>query len=193
MPKILAFAGSARRESWNKKLITLATARARELGAEVTLLDMADYPLPLFDGDLETRDGVPENASRLRQLMVEHDGLLLCCPEYNSSITPLLKNTIDWTSRPAEGVPSLIAYRGKVVCLLSASPGGFGGLRGLVTVRSIFGNIGALVIPDSFSLAAAHTAFADDGSLLDAGVAARLDKALAALVTTATKLTAPDS
>lgn len=166
--KILAFAGSARRESYNKKLLKIAASGAQAAGAAVTVIDLADYPLPLFNEDLEQESGAPENARKLKQLFFEHQGLLIACPEYNSSITPLLKNTIDWVSRPAAGEPSLVAYRGKVATLLSASPGALGGLRGLVHVRSILGNIGVIVLPDQIAVAKAFEAFNPDGSLKDA-------------------------
>ena len=166
--KILAFAGSARRESYNNKLLKIAASGAQAAGAAVTVIDLADYPLPLFNEDLEQESGAPENAKRLKQLFVENHGLLIACPEYNSSITPLLKNTIDWVSRPAAGEPSLIAYRGKVATLLSASPGALGGLRGLVHVRSILGNIGVIVLPDQIAIQKAFEAFNPDGSLKDA-------------------------
>lgn len=159
--KILAFAGSARRDSFNKKLVRVAARGAEQAGAEVTLIDLADYPLPVYEGDLE-QQGTPENVAKLKELFKAHDGLLLSCPEYNSSITPLLKNTIDWVSRPAEGEPMLAAYQGKVAALLAASPGGLGGLRGLVTVRSILSNIGVVVLPQQYALSKAHEAFEGD-------------------------------
>jgi NAD(P)H-dependent FMN reductase len=166
-PRILAFAGSLRRESFNKKLVPIAVKGARDAGAEVTLIDLADFPLPLFDQDLEARQGMPENGAKLKQLFIVHDGLLIASPEYNSSITAVLKNAIDWVSRPATGEPSLAAFRGKVAALLSASPGALGGLRGLVHVRSILGNIGVVVLPDQIAVARAHEAFQPDGSLKD--------------------------
>ena len=135
MPRILAFAGSARRDSFNKKLVSAAAEMARELGAEVTVVDLADYPMPIYDGDEESENGHPEASNKLYQLMKEHDGFLVACPEYNSSITPLLKNTIDWVSRTRDAEPPLVAFTGKVVALLSASPGALGGMRGLVHVR----------------------------------------------------------
>ena len=188
MARILAFAGSARAGSMNKKLIHVAAKLAREAGAEVTEIDLQDFPLPLYDGDLEDDQGVPGNAIRIRDLMRDHDGLLLSCPEYNSSITPLLKNTIDWVSRPADGQPSLIAFRGKVATLLSASPGALGGLRGLVHVRAILGNVGVLVLPSQVAVSQAHKAFSDDGALADEGAAARVEKAVAELVEVVGKL-----
>jgi len=167
-PRILAFAGSTRRESFNKKLVQIAVKGAREAGAEVTLIDLKDFPLPLFDQDLEAEQGMPENGSKLKKLFIEHDGLLISSPEYNSSITAVLKNAIDWVSRPVPDEPPLAAFRGKVATLMSASPGALGGLRGLVHVRSILGNIGVIVLPDQVSVPKANEAFLTDGSLTDA-------------------------
>lgn len=167
VPKILAFAGSTRTDSFNKKLVRIAAAGAREAGAEVTMLDLRDYPLPLYDGDLEQREGLPPNARKLKDLFLAHQGLLIASPEYNSSISAVLKNTIDWVSRPVPGEPPLGCFVDKVAALMSASPGALGGLRGLVTVRSILGNIRVIVLPDQVAVAKAHEAFAADGSLKD--------------------------
>jgi NAD(P)H-dependent FMN reductase len=176
-PRLLAFAGSLRRDSWNKKLVKIAARGARQAGAEVTELDLRDFPLPIFDGDLETAEGIPENAKKLKELFVAHQGLLLACPEYNSSITAVLKNTIDWVSRPGPaGEPPLVAYKGKVVSLMSASPGALGGLRGLVTVRSILGNIGCIVLPDQVAVSKANEAFDETGELKDAKQRASIEK-----------------
>ena len=164
-PRILAFAGSARRGSYNHRLVQVAAEGARSAGADVTVLDLKDYPLPLFDEDLESEQGTPENAARLKQLFVDHDGLLIASPEYNSSISPLLKNTIDWVSRTAEGEAPLAAYRGKTAALMAASPGALGGLRGLVHVRAILNSIGVLVLPDQVAIPRAFEAFDDDGRL----------------------------
>lgn len=166
-PRILAFAGSTRRESFNRRVLKIAVAGAERAGAAVTVVDLADYPMPLFNQDLQEAEGLPETVLKLKQLFLENDGLLIASPEYNSSITPLLKNTIDWVSRQAEGEAPLAAYRGKVAALVSASPGGLGGLRGLVHLRSILGNIGVLVLPDQTSVPQAHEAFTDDGRLKD--------------------------
>jgi chromate reductase, NAD(P)H dehydrogenase (quinone) len=165
--KILAFAGSARKDSFNKKLVKIAVEGASAAGAEVTYLDFCDLPLPLYDGDLETADGLPENALKLKAMMKAHQGFLISCPEYNSSITPLLKNAIDWASRPAPGEPSLICFKDKVVALMSASPGGLGGLRGLFHVRSILSSIGVLVLPDQKAISVAHQAFDENDNLKD--------------------------
>jgi chromate reductase len=169
-PRILAFAGSSRRDSVNKKLLAIAAEGAREAGAEVTVVDLADFPMPLYDGDLEEREGLPPQAKRLRQIMIEHDGLLIASPEYNSSISGLLKNVIDWLSRPQPGEEALelLPFKNKVACLISASPSYWGGLRGLVTLRSILGNIRVLVLPEQLTLPNAFEAFDDRGQLKDA-------------------------
>ena len=113
MPRILAFAGSLRRGSFNEKLVPIAAKGAREAGAEVTLIALKDFLLPLFDQDLEAEQGMPKIGKKLKQLFIDHDGLLIAAPEYNSSITAVLKNAIDWVSRPAPGEPSLVAFRGR--------------------------------------------------------------------------------
>lgn len=166
-PKILAFAGSTRTESYNKRLVKIAANGARTAGAEVTYLDLRDLSLPLYDQDLEAQQGIPENALRLKELMRNSDGLLIASPEYNSSITAVLKNAIDWASRPLEGEPPLACFTDKVAAIMSASPGALGGLRGLVHLRSILGNIKVLVIPDQIAIVKAHEAFGADNSLKD--------------------------
>ncbi len=158
-PKILSFAGSTRTDSFNKRLVKLAAEAARLAGAEVTQIDLRDMPMPLYDGDLEKAQGLPPDAKRFKQLMIEHDGLLISAPEYNSSISGVLKNAIDWASRPEPNEPPLVAFTGKVAALMSASPGALGGLRGLVTVRSILSNINVLVLPHQVAVAKAHEAF----------------------------------
>ncbi|MBD2124646.1 NADPH-dependent FMN reductase [Trichocoleus sp. FACHB-262] len=165
--KILAFAGSARQDSINKKLVKVALEGAKAAGAEVTYLDFRDLPIPLYDGDLEEAEGLPENVLKLKALMKAHQGFLIACPEYNSSITPLLKNAIDWASRSEPGELPLECFAGKVAVLMSASPGALGGLRGLVHVRSILGNIGVLVLPDQQAISIAYQAFEENGNLKD--------------------------
>jgi len=188
-PKILAFAGSTRVESFNKKLVKIAAAGAGKAGAEVTLIDLRDFALPLYDGDLEERDGLPENAKKLKVLFLAHDGLLLSAPEYNSGITAVLKNTLDWVSRSeSDEEKPLACYAGKVAGLMSASPGALGGLRGLFQVRAILGNIKVLVLPDQVAVAKAHEAFNPDGSLKDAKQQAAVEKLGATLAGTIAKL-----
>ena len=183
-PRILAFAGSTRKESFNKKLASLASSLARKHDTEVTLIDLAEYPMPLYDGDLEASEGVPAKAEELYELFKSHDALLISSPEYNSSISPLLKNTIDWISRPRKDEMPMAAYQGKVAGLMSASPGQLGGMRGLVHVRAILGNIGVLVVPDQVAISQAHQAFAEDGSLTDEKSQARLEKMITAFIKT---------
>lgn len=165
--KILAFAGSARQDSINKKLVKIAASGAVAAGADVTVLDFRDLPLPLYDEDVEAAEGLPENVLKLKAIMQAHQGFLIACPEYNGSITPLLKNTIDWASRPAPGEASLACFKDKVAVLMSASPGGLGGLRGLVHVRAILGNIGVLVLPEQKAVPGAYQAFDENDNLQD--------------------------
>ena len=187
-PKTLVFAGSTREASFNRRLAAAAATRLEAAGGTATLLELSDYPLPLYDGDLEARDGLPGPALELREIFMAHQGLLISAPEYNSSITPLLKNVIDWVSRAPDGEQGLAPYRGKCAALVSASPGGFGGMRGLAAVRSILGSIGVTVLPGQFALARAHEAFAPDGSLADDGQGARLDGVVGALHSMLTRL-----
>ncbi len=187
-PKILALAGSTRQDSFNKKLVRIAADGARESGAEVTLIDLRDYPLPLFDQDLEASEGLPENALKLKKLFIEHHGFVIASPEYNSSITPILKNALDWISRPAPNEAPLAAFQGKVAGLVSASPGALGGLRGLVHLRAILGNIGVIVLPDQIAVPKAHEAFEIDGSLKDTQRQASVQQLGRKLVDTVRKL-----
>lgn len=167
-PRILAFAGGTRSGSLNKKLLNVAVDAARDAGAEVTVVDLRDLALPLYDGDSEDANGLPEGAKRFKTLLRESDGLLIASPEYNSSITGVLKNAIDWASRAeSDDEPPLVAFRGKAASIMSASPGGLGGLRGLVHLRAILGNIGVIVLPDQVAVSAAHEAFDDAGRLKD--------------------------
>ncbi|HEX5358798.1 MAG TPA: NAD(P)H-dependent oxidoreductase [Candidatus Nitrosotalea sp.] len=166
-PKILAFAGSTRTDSFNKKLVKIAAAGAMEGGADVTVIDLRDFVMPLYDGDLEQQQGLPSNAQKLKDLMLSHQGFLISAPEYNSSISGVLKNTIDWVSRPATGEEPLACFKGKVAGIMSISPGGLGGLRGLVHVRAILENISVLVIPDQIAVGKAHEVFNTDGTLKD--------------------------
>lgn len=191
--RILAFAGSARRDSLNKKLVHAAAQAVREAGGEVTLIDLDDYPMPVYHGDLEDREGMPENARRLRELFLAHDAFLISTPENNASTSALLKNTLDWLSRSTgdgKGANSGTApYRGKVAALMGATPGPWGTLRGgLPHLRQILSILGVLVIPAQFPLAHADEAFAEDGSLKDARQAKQLKALAESLVQVAGKL-----
>lgn len=188
--RVLVFAGSLRRDSYNKKLARLAADAASEAGADVTYVDLADLPMPLYDGDLEAAQGLPTQAKRLKTLMKEHQGLLIASPEYNSSVSGVLKNAIDWASRAEPNEPPLAAYKGKVAGLLAASPGHLGGLRGLVTLRSILGNLQMLVVPEQLTIAKADTAFAPDGTLVDPKHRASVQAIAARVVHVASALSA---
>lgn len=166
MSKLLFFAGSSRKDSTNKKLAALAAKVARDAGEEVTLLDLKDFEMPLYNGDLEGEKGLPENAKRLKQIFTDNDGVFIASPEYNSSISPLLKNTLDWISRPHEkDEQSLSAYRGKVAALGSVAGGALGGLRGLVPLRMMLGNIAVTVVPTQVAISNGMQAFDEQGNL----------------------------
>ena len=173
--KVLAFAGSARRDSLNKKLSQVAAERARQAGLEVSWIDLRDYPLPLYDGDLEAEQGIPDNARKLRALLDQHRGLIVVSPEYNSFITPLMKNTLDWISRRDGDIDGLASFRNKVALVMSASPGGFGGMRSLALIRQLLSHLGVTVLPEQLALPKAHEAFDDSGALKDEQMQKRLD------------------
>jgi NAD(P)H-dependent FMN reductase len=160
VPRILAFSGSSRRDSFNTRLVGAVAAAAGTAGGEVTRLNLADYPLPLYNGDLEESGGLPENAAKLIALIEAHGGLLIGSPEYNSQITPLLKNTIDWCTR-GDGNP----FRGKVAAVVSASPGMFGGIRSMTQARQLLTHLGCHVIPAQCLLPQADKAFDENGAL----------------------------
>lgn len=189
-PKILAFAGSLRSGSWNKKLVRVAARMAEQAGAKVTMIDLRELNLPLYDGDIEASSGIPDGGLRLKELMNSHDALLISTPEYNSSISGVLKNAIDWASRQAPGEAPLQSFNGKVAGLLSASPGALGGLRGLSAVRSILENLNVLVIPEQFALPKAHEAFDETSNLKDPRHLASIEKVVKRLVTVTGKLKA---
>jgi NAD(P)H-dependent FMN reductase len=174
-PRILAFGGSLRRDSYNQTLAAIAAAGALETGAEVTVISLRDFALPVFDEDLEASSGMPEAAKRLKAIFREHNGLIIASPEYNSSITAALKNAIDWVSRvESDDEPSLSALAGKTAVVCSASPGGLGGLRGLVHLRAILGSISITVLPDQIAIGKAYEAFTPDGALVDEKQQARV-------------------
>jgi NAD(P)H-dependent FMN reductase len=186
-PRILAFAGSLRRDSVNKKLVRVAADVARQAGADTTFVDLSDYPLPVFDQDVEA-EGTPESATKLKKLMIESDGFLIASPEYNSSVTAALKNAIDWASRPSEGEPMLAAFMGKTAAIMAASPGGTGGMRGLVHVRSILGNIGVIVLPDQVAVPGAFGVFDEDGAMTDDRQREKVESLAKELVSVTAKL-----
>ena len=165
---ILIFAGSTRQQSFNRQLATAATTMAREAGATVTLLELASLDIPLYNADLEAQ-GTPPDVIRLKELMHAHPAWIICSPEYNGSYTALLKNTIDWASSPVKSDPHWAqgtkAFEGKVVGLLSASPGALGGLRSLGHLTPLLHNLQSWVTPRQYALAHAGRAFDADGQL----------------------------
>lgn len=182
---LIAFAGSLRKDSYNKQLVTLAANKARDLGANVTVIDLKEYSLPLFDEDLE-KESVPENLPALRELFANADGLLIASPEYNGSFSSVLKNTLDWLSRGAKDDSYSPNYGQYTVGLMAASPGGLGGIRGLSHIRELMSNLGSLVVPNQIALGAAYEAFNAEGQLQNSAMDDRL-QALAQQVVTLAK------
>lgn len=175
--KMLAFAASLRAGSLNRRLVELAARIAREHGAAVDLADLREFDMPLYDGDVEVAEGLPTGALELARRIREADALMIASPEYNYSISGVLKNAIDWTSR-ARPMP----WRGRSVYLLAAAPSPMGGIRGLWQTRIPLEGCGALVFPDMFALAHAAEAFDGEGGLRDAALAARLEREVAGFV-----------
>ena len=184
--RILVFAGSARRDSLNKKLARVAAEFARAAGGEVTFVDLDDYPMPVYHGDLESAEGMPANGMKLREIFIRHDALLIVSPENNQSVSALLKNTIDWLSRsigdgkgPASG---LAPFRGKVAALMSASPGPFGAVRHLPHLRQCLAGLGVTVLGNQVAVPRADEAFDDAGALRDERTAKSVQGLAASLV-----------
>ncbi len=187
--RLLFFAGSAREGSYNKKLARLAQHIAEANGIEAVFVDLRDYPMPLYDGDLEASEGPPERARACKALLGEYEGVFIASPEYNSSVTPLLKNTIDWVSRVrAKGETGLEIFQSRVFAISGASPGGYGGMRSLLTLRQILAvGTGAPVIPQQLALPRAMDAFEADGSLKDEKLQTLLKSVVEALAVAARK------
>ncbi len=171
--RIIALAGSLRANSYNKQLVRVASAAAVAQGADVIDIDLADYDIPLFSEDLEA-EGVPESVVKLKAQFREADGLLIASPEYNGSISGVLKNVLDWLSRPDADYPGSNVFAERVVGLLAASPGALGGLRGLTHVTDIFGNLGSIVLPGQVALPKAYNAFDAAGDMIDSAMRERV-------------------
>jgi NAD(P)H-dependent FMN reductase len=171
MVRLLCFAGSTRAGSYNKKLARLAQHIASANGVEAVFVDLSDYPMPLYNGDLEAEEGPPQKAREFKALLGEYQGVFIASPEYNSSVTPLLKNTLDWVTRVrAKGESGLEVYRSRVFAISGASPGYYGAMRSLLQLRQILEvGIGAHVIPQQLAVPRANDAFEEDGSLKDRG------------------------
>ncbi len=186
--RVVGFAGSARAGSYNKQLVQVALAGAQAAGADVQYVDLRDFSLPLYEGDEEAEKGWPENLPGLRAVLEGADALLIASPEYNGFLSPLLKNTLDWLSRGADGNPELSIYHGQIAAIMAASPGPLGGLRGLRGVRELLTNLGVTVLPNQIAVRGASKAFSATGELIDEGQAARVAALGAELASFAMKL-----
>lgn len=164
--RIVVVAGSTRRASFNSLLAREIADELASRGRDHLLVDLGDHDMPIYHGDLEDSDGIPSGALAFKKLLAEHDGLLIASPEYNSAFSPLLKNAIDWASRSeSDDEAPLSAYRGKVAAIMATSPGGLGGLRGLVFLRMLLENLGVMVLPKQRAISKAFEAFDENGDL----------------------------
>jgi len=184
IPKILVLSGSIRTGSHNSRLAALAAKALTRAAADVTLVSLADYPLPLYHGDLEASAGPPENAAKLKRLFGAHHGIFITSPEYNASITPLLKNTIDWITRVREPKePPLAAFRDRAFAIAAASNGTYGGMRSLMALRHVLElGCGALVIPEQIAIRQVGQAFDEMDNLKDEQMGKLFDVVLQRLV-----------
>lgn len=176
--KLLAFNGSGRKGSMNQKLLLNVIADAKAAGANVTLIDISGYNLPIYNGDIEA-EGFPAAVIELKELFKAHDGFLIATPEYNGSFSPLLKNTLDWVSRPVKGEAPVNVFKGKVAALMSASPGKLGGMRGIAQLNTVLFGLGTLVLPEIVSISFYSEAFDENDQLKndpDKAAAANLAK-----------------
>lgn len=187
-PKILAFSGSLRKTSLNRQVVQVVAAGARKAGAEITLLDLKDYPLPIYDSDLIDEQGFHENAAKLQDLLLAHNGLLIASPEYNGSVTGALKNMFDWTSRARGELKTGDCYKNKVAAIMSASPGSFGGIRCLSHLRGILSIMNVHVLPEEFAVSFAHQAFDDGGEFKEEKMLSNLERHGANIAETLKKL-----
>ncbi|MEM1442119.1 MAG: NAD(P)H-dependent oxidoreductase [Verrucomicrobiota bacterium] len=182
-PKLVAFSGSTRSGSFNTSLVKAAATAATEAGASVEYIDLADYPFPIFNQELEQESGLPEGVSKLKSIFAAADGFVIASPEYNSAFSALLKNTIDWCSRAeSDDEPPLAAYSGKTALILAASPGALGGLRGLYALRGLLQNIGITVYADMLAVRSAHDVFSPEGAVTDDRWAGKIQKIAASYV-----------
>ena len=188
MTKILAFSGSTRRNSYNQAVVECAAQAAKDAGAEVTVINLADYAMPIFNEDEEAEYGIPERAQAFKQLMIEHDGILIASPEYNSSYPAVLKNAIDWASRKAGDEPVLAAYKQKVVGLMAASPGALGGMRVLVVLRMLMQNLSCIVAPAQVAVGNVADKLDESGTISDEKTKKQLANLAKQVVDLATKL-----
>ncbi|HEX4838865.1 MAG TPA: NAD(P)H-dependent oxidoreductase [Rhabdochlamydiaceae bacterium] len=180
--KVLAFSGSTRKDSYNRKLILEAAEIARQKGAKVTVVDLSEYAMPFYNQDLEAKQGLPAHAKKLRDLMLQNDVMMIASPEYNASIPGLLKNTIDWTSHDEKGQFSSDPYKGKKIAIMSASPGQGGGARALAHLRAILEALGSTVVQTQVTVPEAYKAFDEKGKLVSAELNKKLQEEIQQLL-----------
>ncbi|RZJ03047.1 MAG: NADPH-dependent oxidoreductase [Haliea sp.] len=192
--KLLVFAGSTRQKSFNRQLAKVTAAMATASGAEVTHLELGDFDIPMYNADLEAR-GTPADVIKLKQVLFEHPAWIICTPEYNASYPALLKNTLDWVSSPVKGDPvwsdDFRSTRGKVVGMLSASPGGLGGLRSQSHLAPLLLNLHCWIAPKNFALGRAGDAFDLQGELANDGAKKNVQAVIDQVLWAAQRLTAP--
>lgn len=176
--KVLAFSGSTREDSMNKKLVKEAAQMAKEMGASVTVIDLRDFSMPFYDGDVEEKGGMPDKAKEFRALMEQNDVIIIASPEYNGSLSGVLKNAIDWASRAERGGSSRSAFKGKKFVLLSTSPGKGGGARGIVHLKTIIENIGGEVSGQPITVPECGTAFDAQGKLTNSATATSIKQSV---------------
>lgn len=188
--KLLVFAGSTRQQSHNRKLARVVAQMARTAGAEVTHLELGEFDVPMYNADLEAR-GTPPDVMKLKQIFHEHAAWIICTPEYNASYPALLKNTLDWISSPVKGDPvwgdDMRSSRGKVVGVLSASPGALGGIRSQSHLVPLLFNLQCWVAPTTYALSRAAGAFNEQGEL-DAAVTPRVQAVIDQVLDAAKRL-----
>ncbi len=189
---LLFFAGSTRRGSFNKRLAHAAQRAAEAKGHATRFIDLADYAMPLYNGDLEAAEGPPQAARDLKALFQQHHGIFIASPEYNASFTPLLKNTLDWVTRVrGEGEPALHVFKTRVWALGAASAGAYGGMRGLISLRQTMTiGMSALVLSEQIAVGGADKVLGEDGTINDERIAGMLDGVITRLADTAARFAA---
>lgn len=180
--KLLVFAGSARKDSFSKKLASTAAQLATQAGAEVTIIDLADFPAAVYNGDDETAHGLPESMQKMKRLLASHDGFIIASPEYNGHVPPLLTNTFSWASRSKGDEKSSVAFTGKKAAIMASSPGGLGGIRVIPRLRDTLAELGVVVVPGFVTLPRAAQAFTDSGELQDESVKASVTSLIERLI-----------
>ena len=190
MTKLIAFSGSTRTESLNKKLIACAVTMFKEKGQEIEIINLAEYDLPIYNGDIE-QSSFPDNVTKLYKKFKEADGFVIASPEYNSSFSPLLKNVVDWVSRPQNNEPSLTAFAGKTAMIIAASMGPLGGIRGIYQLRWVLENIMMHVSPSIMALPVAHEAFDENGQIKEEKYKKMLESSVIKMIELTSKLVKP--